>query len=615
MSPAGITTPDASATSVNTPPPTQAIGISPNDAVAGTAGAITDASGKTWTITPGGQVAVNGTADPTTANVIELAYVNGTVWQENASKLWWGKSSPSASWSPAPGTAISPLPATSAALRLGTASHPLKVMPMGDSMTASGGTAYNGGPPPGGYRAPLYASLTSAGFTIQYVGDQTTNPGGGLPANQDNHEGIGGYSIETVDNSTTSPGLLNYIQDHNILRIYQPDVILLDIGYNNIYTAAPENVGPAQAFAFLQQMIGYIFQQLPSVRLLVGTVPATSGDPGIPTSDPNSPSALGYYNYLVLNKLAPAINNPNLSIVDINGAENAYAGSGGVASLIGPDGIHPSVTGFQIMAQAWQTGLERLTSASGTGTAPPPAGPSANDTVINAGSPAAITDASGNTWTITAGGQVAVNGTTDPTTANVTELAYVNGTVWQKNASNLWWSKTAPETSWLPTPGTPTSPLPGTGSITPGSITQSQTATTVSLSQVNLYAGASSRMLFVTGTGDTITVTGGSQSGIQSITDEGGLNTYVLSPAGKGSETFTSNILTLNDTLDLHPALAATDWNHSSSILSSDLGVTSRNGAATLLVAPTAGGKAVAIATIGVVGGTTLPGLLAHALT
>ncbi|HYZ23070.1 MAG TPA: hypothetical protein VE690_13040, partial [Rhodopila sp.] len=109
--------------------------------------------------------------------------------------------------------------------------------------------------------------------------------------------------------------------------------------------------------------------------------------------------------------------------------------------------------------------------------------------------------------------------------------------------------------------------------------------------------------------------TGGSQSGIQSITDEGGLNTYVLSPAGKGSETFTGNILTLNDTLDLHPALAATDWNHSSSILSSDLGVTSRNGAATLLVAPTAGGKAVAIATIGVVGGTTLPGLLAHALT
>jgi hypothetical protein len=50
----------------------------------------------------------------------------------------------------------------------------------------------------------------------------------------------------------------------------------------------------------------------------------------------------------------------------------------------------------------------------------------------------------------------------DPTTANVTELAYVDGEIWQENTSNLWWGKTTPADAWAPGPGTPTSPLPVT---------------------------------------------------------------------------------------------------------------------------------------------------------
>ncbi|MEA2740440.1 MAG: hypothetical protein QOH05_3747, partial [Acetobacteraceae bacterium] len=96
-----------------TPTPTPAPTASANDTVVtGTTAAITDASGNKWTITSGGQVAVNGVADTTTANVTELAYVNGTIWQENASKLWWGETKPNAAWSPAAGTATSPLPAS-----------------------------------------------------------------------------------------------------------------------------------------------------------------------------------------------------------------------------------------------------------------------------------------------------------------------------------------------------------------------------------------------------------------------------------------------------------------------------------------------------------------------
>ncbi len=108
----GETTPNASwglgAGTATSPLPA----TSPDNMVvmAGSTAAIVDASGNKWTITSGAQVAVNGVADTTTANVIELAYVKGMIWQENASKLWWGEAKPNASWAPTLGSATSPLP-------------------------------------------------------------------------------------------------------------------------------------------------------------------------------------------------------------------------------------------------------------------------------------------------------------------------------------------------------------------------------------------------------------------------------------------------------------------------------------------------------------------------
>lgn len=88
---------------------------SPNNTLVGRAGSITDAGGNTWTITADGQVAVNGVADPATANVTHLAYANGLVWQENSANLWWSKASPAAGWQPPYGTAAVPVPVPDAA--------------------------------------------------------------------------------------------------------------------------------------------------------------------------------------------------------------------------------------------------------------------------------------------------------------------------------------------------------------------------------------------------------------------------------------------------------------------------------------------------------------------
>jgi hypothetical protein len=57
-----------------------------------------------------GTVAVNGVPDLSTNNVITLAYVNGSIWQEdNHYFAWWYKTKPSDVWAPPGGTKVSPI--------------------------------------------------------------------------------------------------------------------------------------------------------------------------------------------------------------------------------------------------------------------------------------------------------------------------------------------------------------------------------------------------------------------------------------------------------------------------------------------------------------------------
>lgn len=234
-----------------------------------------------------------------------------------------------------------------------------KILMVGDSVTAGGGTCCNGGPPPGAYRSPFEVALANLGYKILLVGDQTYNGNTPtLPYYQSDYEGIGGYAIFTTAGDTNNPGIMTYIQNNNILPDYAPNIVTILIGYNNIYSAPPANLGPAGAFTSLQTMINDIFAALPNVHIIVSTLPATSGDAGVPTSNPNSSSELGYYNYLILNNLTAAINNPNLSVVDSNGAENNA--NGGPAQFIGPDGIHPNIAGSNAIGTTFAAGVQKV---------------------------------------------------------------------------------------------------------------------------------------------------------------------------------------------------------------------------------------------------------------
>jgi ribosomal protein S11 len=168
------------------------------------------------------------------------------------------------------------------------------------------------------------------------------------------------------------------------------------------------------------------------------------------------------------------IKSPNTILTDANGNE-WYINSAGKIVV---NGVVDQTTGnVQVLAyengQVWQMNASDLWWAKtlptdawgptyGTATSPLENVASINDTVITwAGSP--ITDADDNQWSITASGQVAVNGVADQTTGRVDELAYYNGVIWQKNADNHWYSKTSAAAAWVQwTQPTPPVPIPDT---------------------------------------------------------------------------------------------------------------------------------------------------------
>src|SRR6266568_8089483 len=94
------------------------------------------------------------------------------------------------------------------------ASSPVRIMPLGDSITGG----------PGCWRALLWDNLQSAGYTtIDFVG---TLPDGGCqtaPYDGDN-EGHGGYLATGIANQNQLPGWLSATN---------PDIVLMHLGTND----------------------------------------------------------------------------------------------------------------------------------------------------------------------------------------------------------------------------------------------------------------------------------------------------------------------------------------------------------------------------------------------
>jgi endoglucanase len=410
---------------------------SPDNTVvlAKTTAAIVDAAGNKWTITASGQVAVNGVVDATTSNVIELAWEKGGVWQENSAQLWRSKTKPTDAWGPAAGTTTSPVPVA-----------PPKPVLSPDNTTVL---------------AKSTAAITDA------AGNKWTITASGQVA------------VNSVVDATTS----------NVIELaYEKGVVWQENTAKMWWskTKPTDAWGPAAGTA---------------------TTPVPVVIPPKPAASPD--------NTIVLAKSTAAI-------TDAAGNKWTIAAGGQVAVNAVVDGTTANVTELAYeKGVVWQENTAKLwwsktkpTDAWGPdpGTAttpvpvviPPKPAASPDNTIVLAKSTTAITDAAGNKWTITAGDQVAVNGVVDGTTANITELAYEKGAIWQENNAKLWWSKTKPTDAWGPDPGTATSPVP-TGTTVAKAVVPSISVTPTSGQTQAINAGTVG--MTIAGT-DTITIGG-----------------------------------------------------------------------------------------------------------
>lgn len=241
----------------------------------------------------------------------------------------------------------------------------LVIYPVGDSIT-HGRTRFlrlpttQDGDTPGGYRLPLYTRLTSAGYTVKYVGSSTQNDAPGLKG-QTAHDGWSGWKVDDTQYSIYAK-----VKECSATVKKQagrdPDVILLLLGVNDL------NGGEAPATT-AEQMKKLIWR-------LAGIGPAVDGDmPLYPNAkillakvldstyatssvklETLSAQITAYNTALdtFVSGLSEAEGRARIRLVDLKtplDAENGF-------NYFRYDNLHPSAEGYTQMARNWFAAVE-----------------------------------------------------------------------------------------------------------------------------------------------------------------------------------------------------------------------------------------------------------------
>ncbi|MDE6671751.1 MAG: hypothetical protein K2K16_06095 [Ruminococcus sp.] len=126
----------------------------------------------------------------------------------------------------------------------------VKIMPIGDSIT-------HGYQSSGGYRKYFYHFL-SQDFNVDMVGPNSDYPDTFTWLKEEvqydtDHCGYSGYAIQYMDGTETRQGILETLKDGNYLQTYDPDIIMLQIGTNDILRAYNDGITER-----LENLINYI---------------------------------------------------------------------------------------------------------------------------------------------------------------------------------------------------------------------------------------------------------------------------------------------------------------------------------------------------------------------
>ncbi len=224
------------------------------------------------------------------------------------------------------------------------ANSKIRIMPLGDSITDGFWTE-------GGYRKYLSNNLTEKGYTnIDFVGpngsDQATfNYHGETVSYDNNHAGYNGYSIQNVSNIFVSlNGIKEALQEGNYMEQYSPDIILLEIGTNDILTF--NLIGSEKR---LSGLLDYLLDNMENDGVIfLSTVPYANMKP---VQNELSNLIIKSYNGLV-KKIAKkySAEGKNVKLVDVN-------------SVVDPstdlyDELHPNEQGYEKMGNYWTNILD-----------------------------------------------------------------------------------------------------------------------------------------------------------------------------------------------------------------------------------------------------------------
>jgi hypothetical protein len=398
---------------------------SPNNTVvnAGSGGSITDSVGNVWTITFAGQIAINGTVDPVTNNVLQLAYVNGVVWQYTGYGLWYSYSNADGSWTE---SATSPLPAAPAPSSTPSPNNTVINAGSGGSITDSTGNVWtitpSGQIAVNGAVDPVTNNVLQLAYVSNVVWQYT------------------GYDIwysysatdGTWTESATSP-----------LPVGTPPTaptLTAGIATQNSVPLTWTNAGGGVIYQVQ-------FKQHSATTWSIFTAATAS----LSATVTGLAASTSYDFWVVATNTAGAVASNQITAI-----------TAAPAAVIVP----PSAPTGVVASNVRGTSVDLSWTAS-TGTAPITYQPryqghvanpvSTNYAVATPGA-GSITDTHSTTWAVTSSGQITVNGAVDSSTGSVARILYVNGVIWQIAPPFGWYKKTLPSDTWTFDSAGPVSP-------------------------------------------------------------------------------------------------------------------------------------------------------------
>ena len=234
-------------------------------------------------------------------------------------------SQPDADDEPAPANNGAAPPVEVEEPRLPTLPRPLRVLPLGDSIT-QGNTSHDS------YRRPLWQMMDRAEYDFDFVGAVAGN-NGGAPPHDDfdaDNQGHWGYRADQV------LALLP-----NALRSYTPDVVLMHLGSNDAF----QGQSTQSTLAELRNIVSALRADNANVIVLIAEL--------IPTTNTADAKAVNAIN-LALPALVASLNTAASPVVLVDQA------AGFDPNELTYDGVHPNNEGEGRIAAIWMNAIVDL---------------------------------------------------------------------------------------------------------------------------------------------------------------------------------------------------------------------------------------------------------------